>query len=151
MFSIIVRKRSLAVNRVWKPASIGLSACSCAARPASTTPLAPYGLPANVGDFPAFLAEKAHKSDDVLHGISVMSIHQAKNRQFDQVVLLWPPSAGGSNEQKARLLYNGVTRAVRHCNVFALFSALSRPASSSSIRCGRARWSSPPQLIRYRR
>jgi len=31
--------------------------------------LAPYELPANVGDFPAFLAEKAHKSDDVLHGL----------------------------------------------------------------------------------
>lgn len=52
------------------------------------------------------------------HGIPVMSIHQAKNRQFDHVVLLWPPGVGGSDEQKARLLYNGVTRAVRHCNVF---------------------------------
>lgn len=31
--------------------------------------LAPYGLPENVDDFPAFLAEKAHKSDDVLHGL----------------------------------------------------------------------------------
>lgn len=52
------------------------------------------------------------------HGIPVMSIHQAKNRQFDHVVLLWPPGVRGSDEQKARLLYNGITRAIRHCNVF---------------------------------
>ena len=51
-------------------------------------------------------------------GIPVMSIHQAKNRQFDNVFLLWPPGVGGSDEQKARLLYNGITRAIRHCNVF---------------------------------
>lgn len=52
------------------------------------------------------------------HGIPVMSIHQAKNRQFDHVVMLWPPGVGGSDEQKARLLYNGITRAIRHCDVF---------------------------------
>ena len=52
------------------------------------------------------------------HGIPVMSIHQAKNRQFDKVVLLWPPGVGGSDAQKARLLYNGITRAVLHCHVF---------------------------------
>jgi hypothetical protein len=52
------------------------------------------------------------------HGIPVMSIHQAKNRQFDHVVLLWPPGVMGSDEQKARLLYNGITRAVQNCHVF---------------------------------
>lgn len=51
-------------------------------------------------------------------GIPVMSIHQAKNRQFDHVVLLWPPGVGGGDEQKARLLYNGITRAVHNCSVF---------------------------------
>ena len=52
------------------------------------------------------------------HGVPVMSIHQAKNRQFDHVVLLWPPGVVGSDEQKARLLYNGITRAIRNCSVF---------------------------------
>lgn len=52
------------------------------------------------------------------HGIPVMSIHQAKNRQFGTVVLLWPPGVGGSDEQKARLLYNGITRATHNCFVF---------------------------------
>lgn len=50
-------------------------------------------------------------------GIPVMSIHQAKNRQFDHVVLLWPPGVPGSDEYKARLLYNGITRAAQQCNV----------------------------------
>ena len=61
-------------------------------------------------------------------GIPVMSVHQAKNRQFDHVVLLWPPGVGGSNEQKARLLYNGMTRAVRSCSVFVRTEAqLAKP------------------------
>ncbi|WP_081813020.1 UvrD-helicase domain-containing protein [Hyphomonas sp. CY54-11-8] len=53
-----------------------------------------------------------------MNGIPVMSIHQAKNRQFDHVVLLWPPGVSGSDEQKARLLYNGITRAAHSCSVF---------------------------------
>ncbi len=51
-------------------------------------------------------------------GIRVMSIHQAKNREFDRVVLLWPPGVPGSDEYKARLLYNGITRAQKYCHVF---------------------------------
>ena len=31
--------------------------------------LAPYRLPASISEFPAFLAEKAHKGDEVLHGL----------------------------------------------------------------------------------
>lgn len=49
--------------------------------------------------------------------LSAMTIHQAKNREFDGVVVLWPYTVGGSAEQKARLLYNGVTRARRWCRV----------------------------------
>ena len=51
-------------------------------------------------------------------GIRVMSIHQAKNREFERVVLLWPPGVHGSDEYKARLLYNGITRAQKYCHVF---------------------------------
>ncbi len=51
-------------------------------------------------------------------GIPVMSIHQAKNRQFENVVLLWPPGVPGDDAQKARLLYNGITRAQQNCRVF---------------------------------
>jgi superfamily I DNA/RNA helicase len=40
-----------------------------------------------------------------------MTIHQAKNREFDSVVVLWPYQASGSDERLRRLLYNAVTRA----------------------------------------
>jgi UvrD-like helicase C-terminal domain len=51
-------------------------------------------------------------------GIPVMSIHQAKNRQFEHVVLLWPPGVPGTDNLKAQLLYNGITRAQLSCRVF---------------------------------
>jgi hypothetical protein len=57
-------------------------------------------------------------------GIPVMSIHQAKNREFQHVVLLWPPGVPGSDELKARLLYNGITRAQSSCKVFVRTKAL---------------------------
>lgn len=40
-----------------------------------------------------------------------MTIHQAKNREFESVIVLWPLRLGGQLEQKRRLLYNAVTRA----------------------------------------
>lgn len=40
-----------------------------------------------------------------------MTIHQAKNREFDRVVVLWPYQVSGSAEAVRRLLYNAVTRA----------------------------------------
>ncbi len=41
----------------------------------------------------------------------VMTIHQAKNREFESVIVLWPLKIRGDGEQKRRLLYNAVTRA----------------------------------------
>lgn len=46
-----------------------------------------------------------------------MTVHQAKNREFDGVIVLWPYAAGGDLEQKRRLLYNAITRAKRWCCV----------------------------------
>jgi hypothetical protein len=40
-----------------------------------------------------------------------MTIHQAKNREFDGVVIIWPHQIAGDLEQKRRLLYNAITRA----------------------------------------
>lgn len=45
--------------------------------------------------------------------LTAMSIHQAKNREFDRVVVLWPYEVSGSDERKRRLAYNAITRA-RH-------------------------------------
>ena len=41
----------------------------------------------------------------------VMTIHQAKNREFESVIILWPLKQAGNLERKRRLLYNAVTRA----------------------------------------
>ena len=49
--------------------------------------------------------------------LRAMTIHQAKNREFDGVVVLWPYQVGGDAEAKRRLLYNAVTRAKRWCQV----------------------------------
>lgn len=48
---------------------------------------------------------------------TAMTVQQAKNREFDGVVILWPFQVGGDAEHKRRLLYNGITRARRWCNV----------------------------------
>jgi DNA helicase IV len=48
-----------------------------------------------------------------------MTVQQAKNREFDGVVVLWPYSVGGDAEQKRRLLYNALTRAKRWAAVVA--------------------------------
>ena len=50
-------------------------------------------------------------------GFRAMTIHQAKNREFDGVIVVWPHTVGGSDDQKRRLLYNAVTRAKRWCQV----------------------------------
>ncbi|TRB15350.1 ATP-binding domain-containing protein [Rhizobium rhizogenes] len=57
-------------------------------------------------------------SGDRSRGIPLLSIHQAKNRQYDHVIILWPHGVPGNDDLKARLLYNGITRARRSCKVF---------------------------------
>jgi UvrD-like helicase C-terminal domain/AAA domain len=50
-------------------------------------------------------------------GFRAMTIHGAKNREFDNVIVLWPAAVGGSDDQKRRLLYNAITRAKSRCLV----------------------------------
>lgn len=57
-----------------------------------------------------------------------MTVHGAKNREFDNVIILWPAAVGGSDDQKRRLLYNAVTRAKARCLVLVQAKAhLSSP------------------------
>ena len=44
-------------------------------------------------------------------GVRAMTIHQAKNREFHSVIVLWPYQVAGSIERQRRLLYNAITRA----------------------------------------
>jgi hypothetical protein len=53
----------------------------------------------------------------ISHLFKAMTVQQAKNREFDGVVVLWPYQVGGDDEHKRRLLYNAVTRAKRWCNI----------------------------------
>lgn len=50
-------------------------------------------------------------------GVRALTIHQAKNRDFDSVIVLWPYQVAGSAERQRRLLYNAVTRAKRQALV----------------------------------
>jgi hypothetical protein len=51
------------------------------------------------------------------HLFNAMTVQQAKNREFEGVVVIWPYQVGGDIEHKRRLLYNAITRAKRWCNV----------------------------------
>ena len=53
-------------------------------------------------------------------GHLAMTIQRAKNREFPNVIVLWPHTATGSPEHLRRLLYNGITRAQNHCSVIVL-------------------------------
>jgi hypothetical protein len=57
---------------------------------------------------------RSHRSDT---GRRALTVHQAKNREFDGVVVVWPYQVGGDDEAKRRLLYNAVTRAKLWCKV----------------------------------
>lgn len=50
-------------------------------------------------------------------GVRLITVHGAKNREFDLVIVLWPAAIGGDEMQKRRLLYNAVTRAKSQCLV----------------------------------
>jgi superfamily I DNA/RNA helicase len=50
----------------------------------------------------------------------VTTVHGAKNREFDNVVILWSYKVPPDQEQQRRLLYNAVTRAKQKCMVLVL-------------------------------
>lgn len=56
-------------------------------------------------------ARRRSTSDHSGAGRRAMTVHGAKNREFDQVVVLWPAAATGTDDQLRRLLYNAITRA----------------------------------------
>jgi hypothetical protein len=50
-------------------------------------------------------------------GPRVMTIHQAKNREFENVLILWPVQVPSDAEAQRRLLYNAITRAKKLATV----------------------------------
>ena len=63
------------------------------------------------------LATRRRYADRVSKDYVAMTIQQAKNREFDHVIVIWPYTIPNDNEQKRRLLYNAITRAQRSCLV----------------------------------
>lgn len=63
------------------------------------------------------VALRRQYSSGLAHRYTALTVQQAKNREFDGVVVLWPYQVGGDADHKRRLLYNAVTRAKRWCNV----------------------------------
>jgi superfamily I DNA/RNA helicase len=64
-----------------------------------------------------FLKLRRHHSGRSTARFLAMTVHQAKNREFDGVVVMWPYQLKGDSDSKRRLLYNAVTRAKRWCTV----------------------------------
>jgi superfamily I DNA/RNA helicase len=52
------------------------------------------------------------------NGRQIMTIHQAKNREFGAVILLWPFHVPGEAMVARRWLYNAITRAKRRAIIF---------------------------------
>ncbi len=50
-------------------------------------------------------------------GVRLTTVHQAKNREFESVIVLWPYETVGSRDRKRRVLYNAITRARREALV----------------------------------
>lgn len=70
----------------------------------------------------SFSQRRQSRRSDV-RGWKGMTVHAAKNREFDNVIVLWPAAVGGSDDQKRRLLYNAVTRAKERCIVLVQAAA----------------------------
>lgn len=64
-----------------------------------------------------YVALRRHHGSDRRPTFVAMTVQQAKNREFEGVVVLWPYQIAGDAEHKRRLLYNAITRARRWCNV----------------------------------
>jgi hypothetical protein len=47
----------------------------------------------------------------------ITTVHGAKNREFDNAIILWPYTVPSDAEQKRRLLYNAITRAKSNCMI----------------------------------
>jgi hypothetical protein len=57
-------------------------------------------------------------------GRLAMTIHQAKNREFDRVAVIWPYQIPPSADDRRRLLYNAITRARMSCVVVVQHASL---------------------------
>lgn len=84
---------------------------------------------AEVGDVirQSLSARRRMHRDDAI-GFRAMTVHGAKNREFENVIVLWPAAVMGSDDQRRRLLYNAITRATSRCLVLVQAQASMKQA-----------------------
>lgn len=90
---------------------------SCLRRTTSTTGRAETGKSEILDHMHRYVDMRRHQAGTRAGGLLAMTVHQAKNREFDGVVLMWPYAVGGDEAARRRLLYNAITRARGWCNV----------------------------------
>lgn len=71
--------------------------------------------------------------------IRAMTINQAKNREFEGVIILWPFAVGGDLESQRRRLYNALTRAKKWAIVIV------QDAPKKASRLAASPFSKPPK------
>ena len=85
------------------------------------------------------LLRRAYSHTALFGQIRAMTINQAKNQEFEGVVVLWPFAVGGNQESQRRRLYNALTRAQK----WAVVIMQDTPANS---RLAKPPFSTPPAM-----
>lgn len=62
---------------------------------------------------------KAHSSGNYESSKTALTVHQAKNREFDYVIVLWSYKNQGGSIYHRKLLYNAITRAKKDAIIIA--------------------------------
>lgn len=75
------------------------------------------GFPELLGQARRVLAVTRARANRTDSGRRALTVHQAKNREFDIVIVIWPYTVAQDDEGKRRLLYNAITRAKQQCTV----------------------------------
>lgn len=96
--------------RARKSDRLGRSVVSWAERRARLTGRESF-LPEELSEVLSRAAQQRRRTSRRGRGIAAMTIHRAKNQEFQTVVVLWPHEVSGSPEKLRRLLYNASTRA----------------------------------------
>jgi superfamily I DNA/RNA helicase len=78
--------------------------------------------------FDRHLTSTRHFTRRTSRGRLAMTIHQAKNREFDRVAIVWPFKIPPSADDRRRLLYNAVTRARLSCVIVVQNASLQSEA-----------------------
>jgi hypothetical protein len=75
----------------------------------------------------------------------VTTVHGAKNREFDNVIIIWPYTVPSDAERQKRLLYNAITRSKKNCMLLVRGNLKRAQNDSVLALLGPARDAFPPK------